>query len=120
MSFTSFHVPNFLSISRYVNGANPRSPDDGKGGKICTPPLNMSEKSFSRSSFNVYKSPPNESGWLITCTAFFIVIIFPPLKSRCSLCLLIFANRQLLQYILIYIHLLQILTVKLLLLFPLF
>ena len=58
----SSHVPNSGSISRYVRGAKPLSPDDGNGGSMWIPPLNVFGKYFVSTLFNVFKSPPRESG----------------------------------------------------------
>ena len=58
----SSHVPNLGSISKYVSGANPLSPDDGNGGSMWIPPLNVFGKYVVSTWLSVFKSPPRESG----------------------------------------------------------
>src|SRR4051794_9885763 len=58
--------PNLGSISRYVIGANPRSAEDGNGGRMWTPRNNPSS-SPSRSAARAESSPPSESGYVSSC-----------------------------------------------------
>ena len=58
----SAHVPKAGSMASYVRGANPRSPDDGKGGRTWTPPGNRPGNSSSSTSASAGRLPPRLSG----------------------------------------------------------
>src|SRR5574338_151701 len=66
MRSMSRQLPKRGSISRYVIGANPRSPDDGNGGRMCTPPKSPANGPSS-SCVIAGRSPPSESGYVSSC-----------------------------------------------------
>src|SRR5438552_15755844 len=63
MRLMSAQVPNRESMSSYVSGAKPRSPDDGNGGRMWTPRNNPSNGP-SRRAPRVGRFPPSESGYV--------------------------------------------------------